>query len=248
MLTIDIGNTHIKWAVWDNELIIRSGSFAYSKRQAQQAFVNWNGLRPERRVMVACVGGEAVEQALTAWMRKNWSVTPEFLRSTAKLAGVSNAYPEPSQYGVDRWAALLGARALTHLPVCIIDAGTAITFDLVDAEGQHQGGLILPGLQMMRDALLQGTDGIDQTSGSITAFANNTADAVSSGTLHMMRAAINEICTSATRLLGSSMKIIITGGMSGLILSLPGMPHMRHEPELVLQGLRVAAQSQTDGD
>jgi len=245
MLTVDIGNTNIKWALWDGEAIIHSGSFAYSKQQVQQAFSNWHELRPGGQVMVACVAGEAVETALTDWMRVHWSLTPVFLRSTARFGDVINAYPDPTQYGVDRWAALLGARTLTHQPVCIIDAGTAITVDLVGADGRHKGGLIMPGLQMMREALMRGTAGIDQTSGNIRVFADNTADAVSSGTLHMLRAAIIDICSSAANVLGNNMKIIITGGMSEPIVSLAGMPDMQIEPNLVLLGLRAVALSQT---
>ena len=244
MLTIDIGNTNIKWALWDGDAIIRSGSFAYSKQQVQQVFCNWHELRPEGQVIVACVAGEAVETALIDWMRVHWSLTPVFLRSTARFGGVINAYSDPAQYGVDRWAALLGARALTHQPICIIDAGTAITVDLIDADGRHKGGLIMPGLRMMREALQQGTAGIDQTNGNIRPFADNTADAVSSGTLHMLRAAILDICTSAADVLGKGMKIIITGGMSKSIVSLPGIPDMQSEPNLVLIGLRVVAESQ----
>ncbi len=244
MLTIDIGNTNIKWALWDGDAIIRSGSFGYSKHQLQQAFHTWSDLHPEGQVMVACVAGEAVETALIDWLRLHWSLTPVFLRSTARFGDVINAYSDPAQYGVDRWAALLGARALTHQPVCIIDAGTAITVDLIDAAGSHKGGLIMPGLKMMREASQRGTAGIDQTNGNIRAFADNTADAVSSGTLHMLRAAILDICASAADVLGNNMKIIITGGLSESIVSLPGIPDMQPEPNLVLIGLRVVAESQ----
>lgn len=244
MLTIDIGNTSIKWALWDGEVIIRSGSFAYSKHQLRQAFHTWNDLHFEGRVMVACVAGEAVETALKDWMQLHWSRTPIVLRSNARFGDVVNAYSDPAQYGVDRWAALLGARALTRQPACIIDAGTAITVDLIDAAGRHKGGLIMPGLKMMRESLQRGTAGIDQTKGNIRAFADNTADAVSSGTLHMLRAAILDVCASAADVLGNDMKIIITGGMSESIVSLPGMPDMQVEPNLVLIGLRVVAESQ----
>ena len=243
MLTIDIGNTHIKWALWNDAHITRTGCSVYSVQQPETVFARWNDMRPEKRVIVACVAAESVEQALNNWMRLHWSIVPEFLRSTAKLNGVINAYADPSQYGVDRWAALLGAHSLYDDPVCIIDAGTAITVDLLDAGGRHQGGRILPGLQMMRDALLKGAAGIHHADGKPTAFANNTADAVSSGTLHILQAALIEICASAGQCLGNNMKIIITGGMSEQIMSFSGMPEMLHEPELVLTGLHVAAQN-----
>jgi type III pantothenate kinase len=247
MLTIDIGNTHIKWAIWNDGHITAAACTVYSKQEPDRAFAVWQEMRPEKLVMVACVAGDALEHALRQWMQTHWSVVPRFLRSTAQLKGVTNAYVDPAQYGVDRWAALIAAHSLYSDPVCIIDAGTAITVDLMDADGRHMGGRILPGLRMMREALLKGTEGIHQTDGRTTDFADNTADAVSSGTLHMLMAALNEICDSASRCLGSNMKIIITGGMSEQIMSMCGMPEMLYEPDLVLIGLHTVAQTEDTG-
>ena len=241
MLTIDIGNTHINWAIWNDDRIDLAGCVAYSKQEPDKAFTAWRDVRPEKLVMVACVAGKAVEHALRQWMQTHWSVEPRFLRSTAQLMGVTNAYADPARYGVDRWAALIAAHSLYSDPVCIIDAGTAITVDLMDADGRHKGGRILPGLRMMREALLRGTEGISETDGKLTDFADNTADAVCSGTLHMLMAALGEVCDSAVRHLGSNMKIIITGGMSEQIMSMHGLPDMLHEPDLVLIGLHSAA-------
>ncbi len=248
MLTIDIGNTHIKWAVWQDDRIMQAGSSACSKQQPEQAFAVWKDMPPEKRVIVVCVAGEAVENALKEWMRTHWSIQLELLRSKAEQNGVSNAYADPEQYGADRWAALLGAHSRYEDPVCIIDAGTAITVDLLDADGRHHGGRILPGLRMMRDALQQGTAGVRRTDGNPVLFANNTADAVSSGTLHMLQAALLEIGESARQCLGSRMKIIITGGMSAQIMTLPELPEMLHEPDLVLIGLHAAAESRPAGN
>jgi type III pantothenate kinase len=248
MLTVDIGNSRIKWALWKDRRIIGKGACEYTGAKPLQAFSIFDELSPQSPVMVACVAGEAVEHALRDWMQQHWSVSPVFLRTTAELGGVRNAYSNPSQHGVDRWAALVGARHIYRVPVCIIDAGTAITLDLMDAKGRHRGGRILPGLQMMRDALLEGTGGIDQTDGEATVFADNTADAVSSGTLHMLQAALIEICSSAAQLLGNNMKIIITGGMSEQIMSLHGLPELVHEPDLVMLGLRVAAETTMAGN
>ena len=247
MLTIDIGNTHIKWAVWADDRITQTGSCGYSKQDPETAFSVWDDLRPEKRVIAACVAGQGVEHALKEWMQTHWSVQVDMLRSTVEQNGVTNAYADPAQYGVDRWAALLGAHSRYADPVCIIDAGTAITVDLLDAAGKHRGGRILPGLGMMREALLRGADGIHQTDGSPALFANNTADAVSSGTLHMLRAALHEISESAGQCLGSGMKIIITGGMSAQIMSLTEIPEMLHEPDLVMIGLHAAAENRRQG-
>ncbi len=247
MLTIDIGNTQIKWALWEGGRIARRGSCGYRKHAPEPAFATWRDIRPPKRVVVANVAGEAVERSLQSWIRDHWSVEVEFLRSTAERNGVTNAYDDPAQYGVDRWAALLGAFSRYRDPVCIIDAGTAVTVDLLDTDGRHLGGRILPGLAMMREALLGGAAGIREVDGKPVLFASNTADAVSSGTLRMLQAALLEIVESARQRLGSGMKIIITGGMSEQIMSLPDLPAMVHEPDLVLIGLHAAAESRREG-
>ncbi len=247
MLTVDIGNSNIKWAVWQSGRIVQRGCCGFAGLESGQAFSVWRDIQPQRRVIVSCVAGSAAEQALARWVQQHWSVQPEILRSSAQLLGVSNAYSDPAQFGDDRWAALLGAHSQYDDPVCIIDAGTAITVDLLGADGVHRGGRILPGLSMMREALLEGAAGIENTEGDPVLFATNTADAVSSGTLHMLRAALIEVVESARRCLGNSMKIIITGGMSGLIMSLPELPEMIHEPDLVLIGLHASARQRRQG-
>ena len=180
-------------------------------------------------------------------MQQKWSIEPLFLRTSAELCGVQNMYPDPSEHGVDRWAALLGAKKLYDDPVCLMDVGTAVTVDLMDASGVHRGGRIMPGLDMMRKSLLQNTAGVKEVDGDCPGFAINTADAVTSGTLHMLQAGLIEVCTSAKERLGDTMKIIITGGMAEKMLPLLiELPDIRHEPHLVLHGLFFASQQKSD--
>ena len=245
MLTIDIGNSRIKWALWQEDQIVASGERTYDRRNPELSFETWADLDPPETVNVACVAAEPVKQALNDWMQTNWSIMPSYLATTCALNGVTNIYEDPGQHGVDRWAALLGAHEICQQPVCIIDAGTAITIDLMDAQGHHMGGRIMPGLAMMRTALSAGTAGIADSEGRVVGFASNTADAVSSGTLHMLHAALAEVCESARVQLGNEMKIIITGGTAAEIMSLEKLPPMQHEPNLVLIGLHAAMPEQS---
>ena len=240
MLTIDIGNSRIKWALWHQGQIVKTGEQAYDRRNPEPAFEAWLEMEIPEAVSVACVAGKSIEQALNDWMLTNWSITPAYLATTCALNGVTNVYEDPAQHGVDRWAALLGAREICQQPVCIIDAGTAITIDIMDAQGHHLGGRIMPGLAMMREALSAGTAGIANSMGQVVKFASNTADAVSSGTLHMLHAALLEVCQSAREQLGNEMQIIITGGTAPEIMSLGDLPEMLYEPNLVLIGLYAA--------
>lgn len=243
MLTVDIGNSGIKWGIWQEDQLVLAEDGVYEKGAIKAVLDDvFSGAPNQDEVWVSCVAGEDVEQALTQWMQREWSVEPNFLRTRAELCGVQNMYPDPSDHGVDRWAALLGAKKLYDDPVCIVDVGTAVTVDLMDENGVHRGGRIMPGLEMMRTSLLQNTDGVKAVDGDCPGFAITTADAVSSGTLHMLQAGLIEVCVSAKERLGDTMKIIITGGMAEKMQPLLDLPDMRHEPHLVLHGLFFASQ------
>lgn len=243
MLTIDIGNSGIKWGIWQEDQLVLAEDGVYDKALISTVLDDiFSGAPNQDKVWVSCVAGADVEQALTEWLQQEWSVEPFFLRTSAELGGVQNMYPEPSEHGVDRWAALLGAKKLYDDPVCIIDVGTAVTVDLMDENGVHRGGRIMPGLDMMRQSLLQNTAGVKEINGDCPGFAITTADAVTSGTLHMLQAGLIEVCASAKERLGDTMRIIITGGMAEKMLPLLELPDIHHEPHLVLHGLFFASQ------
>jgi len=243
MLTIDIGNSAIKWGIWQEGQLLLAETAEYDRDDIGKSLDDvFFGAPRQGKVWAACVAGAEIEQALSDWMQQQWAVDTVFLHTVAEQCGVKNMYPDPSQHGVDRWAALLGAKKLYQVPVCIIDAGTAVTVDLMDEEGVHRGGRIMPGLDMMRTALLEHAEGINEIDGECPGFAINTADAVSSGTLHMLIAGLVEVCESARQRLGDNMKIIITGGMSEQMLPLLELPEIQLEPHLILHGLYYASE------
>lgn len=244
MLTIDIGNSGVKWGIWQGGQLILAEDSPYQVGSLHATFDKiYSGAPYQDTVWVSCVAGADVEQTLTDWIRKEWSIEPIFLRTTTELGGVYNMYPRPQDHGVDRWAALLGAKKLYDAPVCIIDAGTAITVDLMDADGVHRGGRIMPGLKMMRDSLLQNAAGVNNAEGDCPGFAINTADAVTSGIMHMLQAGLLEVCASARERLGDKMKVILTGGNAEKMLALLAQVEGVHvEPHLVLYGLYNASQ------
>lgn len=244
MLTIDIGNSGVKWGFWQEGQLILAEDSSYEKDSLQTTFDKiYSDVPSQDAVWVSCVAGQDVEMALTDWIHKKWSVEPMFLRTTSELAGVYNMYPQPKEHGVDRWAALLGARKLYDVPVCIVDVGTAVTVDLMDADGVHRGGRIMPGLDMMRNSLLQNTVGVREVVGDCPGFAINTADAVTSGTLHMLQAGLLEVCESAKMRLGNEMRVVLTGGLSEKMLPLLDKVEVIHlEPHLVLYGLYHASE------
>jgi type III pantothenate kinase len=167
-------------------------------------------------------------------------VTPVFVGTTASAGGVVNAYPRPANLGVDRWAALVGARHEYKDAVCVVDCGSAITVDLMDGDGRHRGGLIMPGIEMLKTLLLENTANIrlaDPIPG-VTLFAQDTGEAVSSGAAYMAVAALERIIAEMAATIAQHVDVVVTGGDAGQILSSLNI-YARQDPDLVLKGLAV---------
>ena len=175
-LLIDAGNHRLKWAVTratgrdinrdtgrDTGLDI--GDAVTIDRNAPAELhaaltAAWAGLEPAA-VWASCVAGPAVEKVITAVAGRVWNLQPAFIASPARQAGVVNSYPQPARLGGDRWAALVGARRMfPRRAVIVVDAGSAVTVDALDAGGVFRGGVILPGARAMREALRRQTANI----------------------------------------------------------------------------------------
>jgi type III pantothenate kinase len=243
MLVADLGNTRLKWAsVKDDGELSGHGAVEHATTGLAQALEGgWGRLRKPSRLVVANVAGATAAGVLTGWAVGRWGVTPEVVVAREAAAGVRNAYPEPERLGADRWAALVGAWALCRGAACVVDCGSAVTADALSAEGDHLGGLILPGLALMRRSLLEGTAGVRPVGeADVALLARNTAGAVAAGTLYALVAAIDRIATDLTAELGGRMETILTGGDAARLLPLLGR-RWSHVPDLVLRGLAVLA-------
>jgi type III pantothenate kinase len=248
ILLVDIGNSRIKWASLIKGKLEHAGSAARAGEDnfAAEHDQHWRKIKKPRAVVVSNVAGAACAEALAAWTAERWQVQPRFVVAERKAFGVTNAYSKPERLGVDRWAALIAARRRFKGPVCVIDAGTAVTLDVLTEQGSHQGGLIIPGLEMMRHALLERTRDIQPAteapaSGDISLLARDTRDGVNGGTLYALVAVIDRVVADVRTELGKDLTRVITGGDAETLLPLlAGTYH--HHPELVLEGLAVIAE------
>ncbi len=152
-LDLDVGNTRLKWrTVDDRGALIANGV----QRDGNVEGLAELGLKP-RRVRVACVRDKHFRDNLGAKIETLWGVRAEFAATQAQAGGVRNAYTHPQHLGVDRWLSLLAAMARAGRDCCVVDAGSALTVDLLREDGQHLGGFIVPGLTMQRASLLERT-------------------------------------------------------------------------------------------
>ncbi len=227
LLCLDAGNTRLKYGLHDGDEWRARGALDHADSDTLERQLP---ARPER--IVACnVAGETARQRIEALAAK-LRIPLDWLSSSPIACGVSNGYDRPQQLGADRWAALIGARALHGDACVVVMAGTATTVDMLDARGHFLGGMILPGLALMRSALASNTADLPHASGHFRALATNTDDAIVSGVLHATLGAIERV--RATRPPG--LTCLLSGG-AAVELAPHVTPPIRVVDNLVLEGL-----------
>jgi type III pantothenate kinase len=244
-LLIDIGNTRIKWAALEGSRLATQSAAPYAGWNAanlrEQMLAK---LSKPARVFIANVGGSSIATLVASTIETACGVTPQFVQSSAAAAGVSSAYLKPEQLGVDRWLAMIGAFQLERTAACVVSVGTAMTVDGINANGQHLGGIIVPGPDLMVASLYRNTSEIESRAVSgnegISLFADNTQAAVHQGVIHSLAATIERACHDIHARIDKMPALVITGGASGRITSALRVP-FRLVPDLVLRGMAEIA-------
>ena len=245
ILLLDIGNTRIKWATLRSETLSPGGASAYSAADVGGVLRKIiDGEPGPGSVWVANVGGEHVRNAVSEACRASGSVPVQFAKPAAEAFGVRNGYREPARLGVDRWLSLLAARAGRRGPFCVVNCGTAVTLDLVDAEGAHLGGLIVPGVEVMLGALAFATDGVQVSGPGSPAVVpgRSTEECTVNGTHGAIAALVDSAVARFASEADAPVQLIVSGGSATAIVPLL---HTRavHDPDLVLRGLALVAGS-----
>lgn len=228
---LDAGNSRLKWGLAAEGGWVAQGALEWSGMDQFATLAA--GWPPLERVLLASVAGPGQEARICQALAGH---RVERVRSTAAAAGVVNGYLQPEQLGVDRWCALIGARSLTREPCLVVTAGTATTIDSLDGEGRFLGGLILPGLEMMRTALARGTARLPLAEGARQDFPRQTPDAIHSGCLEAQLGAIER---AFARLPGAAL-CLLSGGAAPFLAPHLKLP-LRPVDNLVLEGLRQLA-------
>lgn len=238
-LLIDAGNTRVKWALVDGNDWLRSGVFPTG--QAGELPQSLAGLPAVRQIWASNVAGEEVAchiHGIGAALR----VEPHFIAAQRAQCGVSNGYRDAAQLGSDRWAALIAAWHLVGGSCLVVNGGTATTIDSLTAAGGFAGGLILPGVELMRRSLQGATAGLEAAQGEYAAFPQDTADAIYSG-------AIQACCGAVERqyaLLGEDgAPVVLSGGSAAQLQGHLNLP-LRIVDNLVLQGLLLISREASE--
>jgi type III pantothenate kinase len=221
-LLIDCGNTRLKWRLQEQGVVQRSGVMLVrdiNLTQLQACLPDEVGALYWASVAVVEIG-----LCLEAWAQQK-NIPCQQMTTQYQWQDLRNGYEQPKQLGVDRWLAMIAARQHTRRAVCIVDCGSAITFDYVSAEGQHEGSYIMPGTKLMRQALVHDT----------TEPGTATGPAVSAGCQQMVHYGVGGLIKDAQ---ASGYEILLCGGDAMAIAGELDLPYLE---ELVLDGLaRVA--------
>jgi len=232
-LLIDSGNTCIKWAeLHQGEL----GDVSYENSDyLAKLKVDWAKLSEPECIYISSVADIKLQPLLVdLWPE----CSIKFARSQSVAHGISNAYAKPETLGVDRWLAILAAKQeYKGRVICVVDCGTAITLDCIDATGLHLGGMIMPGWNLMQQALSQKTANLEESDEKHDlGLADNTQSAIYNGRL----AAIKGFIAAGMQQMPNTCQLILTGGDAAFLLDklqLDAVLNMN----LVLKGLALEA-------
>ncbi|WP_418141365.1 type III pantothenate kinase [Marinobacter sp. MA] len=234
-LFIDAGNTRLKWCLDDQDCTQATGSGSLEDENPLSSAGEL--IRQVRGVAISTVASEERRTHLIGSLAKLCPAPVKFYWSEQSRNGLVNAYQDVSRMGADRWHAMYGAWLDHKQGFVVVDAGSAVTIDYVDTSGQHLGGYILPGLQMMLRSLRTDAARIwfDPDQGLATDPGRNTGECVNHGLAWLSGAMIERVIADA-RKHGLS-DLLVTGGDANRLLGL-GLPGT-HRPDLVLSGLRA---------
>lgn len=253
-LLIDIGNTFLKWATY-GQAPAQGRALALDRLQLfgrvlheemSSVMAEWRRLPTPQRIVIANVAGTRVVnpvlRALEVWPD---APEPEWITSRAEQCGVRNGYLNPAALGCDRWAAMIGARALVgDRPALVVVCGTATTMDLLTADGEFVGGGIMPGLGLMVRALHLNTATLPDAQGEYVDYPRQTVDAIASGCAHAQAGAVERLYFLHKRK-HPDLRCIISGGAARTLAPRLTIEFTYHE-NLVLEGLYQIAASESD--
>jgi type III pantothenate kinase len=246
ILLFDIGNTHTHLGLADGERVLKQADistlawFGGGAAALVKKFVGKNKINGAALCSVVPRATPFVHKTVgVLWDLKTLELTPKTLR------GVGIDYPKPNSIGPDRLANAVAAKFYFGAPVVVVGFGTAVAFDIVNAQGNYVGGIIAPGLAAMTDYLHEKTALLPRIKirEIETTVGKSTEEAMLIGAVHGYRGLIRELIGELKRELGAKkLPVIATGGYAKLIAA--KMPEIKAvRPLLTLEGLRLTWQA-----
>jgi len=240
ILAIDAGNSRVKWGWHDGGQWVNLATVSLIEFAAASHDINPFAATHEEPegIVISNVAGDGAHELLVNWT-SIFDAEPLWLHGEAERCGVRNGYDEPERLGSDRWAALVAARALHGGSCLVVNAGTATTADMLSAQGEFLGGIILPGVELMRFVLHEHTGRLPIQEGHFSDAPHNTLDAIETGCRHAQAGAVERMY----RKMGAGAVCLVGGGAGRALIEQLEIP-ARYVENLVLEGLARIALSE----
>jgi type III pantothenate kinase len=249
ILLFDIGNTNTHIGLANGQRVLKQMDiptrdwFGGKAKMCVMKFAGANKINGAALCSVVPRATPQVRRMVRAlWKLSALELTPKTLR------GVGIDYPKPNSIGPDRLANAVAARQRFGAPVVVVDFGTAVTFDVVDAKGNYIGGIIAPGLAAMTDYLHEKTALLPKIKirEVKSAVGKSTEHAMLVGAVQGYRGLVRGLISELKRELNKkNLPVVATGGYAKLIASkLPEISAVA--PDLTLEGLRLVWQKQVE--
>ena len=237
-LLVDMGNSSLKWGRVSGGQLVDVNKESYNEAQIEKILdQQWGSLSAPEAIWISSVAPKTILEHVSAWVEQNWQKKCGVMNVESSACGVRCVYEQPEALGVDRWAAIIGAYHLHPEGACILDCGTAITLDVVDSSGQHLGGYILPGFELMKKGLLENTAIKDLPAPQITSeWGDSTASSIYLGGRKAVAALVE---ASVERLQAAGVcdpALVLTGSAAREVEPFIEI-ECQHRPNLVLEGL-----------
>jgi type III pantothenate kinase len=238
---MDVGNSSAKWRlVAADSSIAERGEYRVGDTHTLKQLLSLSFV--PNKIWISSVADEHSEKQLSKMLVERWGVEPWFARSAIQTNGLVNSYADPTRMGVDRWLAMLAAREKVAGRICVVDAGSALTIDVVAANGLHEGGYILPGPALMERALLFDTDRVrfsEEAAYELTP-GRSTAEAVRHGIAVAQAGAVRLVLGQLNIAEG---QLVLCGGGGETLQSLLGGSGIL-SPDLIFEGLSLMADTE----
>jgi type III pantothenate kinase len=255
LLAVDVGNTNVTLALFEGERLVADWRVtSHRERTADEMAVELRQLFSLRGFELDVVSGVVISSvvpnlnpALIEASRRYLKREPVMVGPGVKT-GVRIRYENPKDVGADRIANALAAFTKYGGPVVVIDFGTAVTYDAINAEGDYLGGAIAPGVEISLDALVSNTAMLRRVEAVApdSVIGRNTVSSIQSGLVWGFVAQVEGMVERMVAELGGTAKVIATGGQAGLVAGLTHVIQVT-DPLLTLEGLRLIYLQNADG-
>jgi type III pantothenate kinase len=247
LLCIDIGNTNITIGLYKNDKLGPRWRLATTHERMPDEFgIQLIGLLAHKKVVLEHIDCAAIASVVPHLTERWVQVCENYLDCSPlnvdadTITGLKILIDNPQSVGADRIVDAVATYQNYGGPACIVDFGTATTFDAISDEGNYLGGAIAPGINIAADALAQRTAKLPRI--DIAAPPNpigrNTIHAMQSGLLYGYIELVEGMVKRFRKELGPEMKIVATGGLAELIAQHTDVLEII-DPWLTLDGLRI---------